>query len=166
MPGKFDKGYYAVDLLSDVLGRDKSSRLYARMVKDEQIFNSLNAYVTGSIDPGLLVITGKLNRGKDIYDAEKKIWEVINEVRSGVNQEELEKVKNQAESNLVFGEIEVLNRAMRLAMASLSGDTSLVNQEAEMISGVTLEEVRSAADGILREENCSVLYYLSKQHEN
>ncbi len=163
MPGKFDKGYYAADLLSDVLGRDKSSRLYARLVKDEQIFNSLNAYVTGSIDPGLLVITGKLNRGKDIYAAEKKVWEVIDEVRSEVDQAELEKVKNQAESNLVFGEIEVLNRALRLAMASLSGDTSLVNQEAEMINGVTLEEVRSAADDILKEENCSVLYYLSKQ---
>ena len=50
MPAKTDDKYYAADLMSDVLGRGKSSRLYKKLVKEAGIFFfSLSAYVTGSV---------------------------------------------------------------------------------------------------------------------
>ena len=164
MTGKFDTHYYSEDLLSDILGRDKSSRLYNRLVRDEEMFHSVNASITGSIDPGLLVVSGKLNPGIDILRAEKGVLRVIDElVEHGPTEEELEKVKNQAEASKVFSEIEPLNKAINLAIASLSGHIGLVNDEVEKIRSTTLEDITNSAQKVLKTGNSSVLYYRAKQ---
>ena len=160
MPARADATYYAVDLLSDVLGRGKSSRLHQRLVKELALFNNISASVTGSLDPGLLVISGKLNEGVDLQAADAAVEAVVAEfLAQDVDAQELEKVKNQAESSLVFGEIDLLNRALSLAYAKLQGDANLVNQESQRIQAVTVAAVREAAWQVLRPENCSTLYY-------
>ncbi|MEM9856344.1 MAG: pitrilysin family protein [Bacteroidota bacterium] len=161
-PGKFEPAYYASDLVSDVLGRDKSSRLHTKLVRDEKLFTNINAYITGSNDPGLLVISGKVSQGVDINNAEKGVNEVINSMVSGISEEELHKVKNQAESALIFSDMEVLNRAMRLATASLSGNVNLVNEEAAKINAVSLDDINEQAKAILDINKANVLYYHSE----
>jgi zinc protease len=44
----------------------KSSRLYRHLVMDSKLFSSVNAYVTGDIDPGLFVIKGRLIKGVEM----------------------------------------------------------------------------------------------------
>ncbi|MFD2786157.1 M16 family metallopeptidase [Hymenobacter rubripertinctus] len=160
MPGRGEDDYYPADLLSDVLGRGKSSRLYQRLVKDQALFNSLSASVMGSLEPGLLVISGKLNAGVTLEQADAALEAVVAEMlTTEVPVAELEKVKNQAEVSIVFGEIELLNRAMNLAFSKLLGDASLVNQESTKVQAVTTAQVLEAAREVLRPENCSTLYY-------
>ncbi len=164
MPGKFDKAYYTIDLLSDILGREKSSRLYVKLVRDEKLFDSLGAYVMGSIDPGLLVISGKLSEGITPEEGEQAIWEVIDDLKAnGCDETELKKVKNQAEATLVLSEVEVLNRAMNLAFAAISGNANLVNKETELIQQVSKEMIDAKSNELLTERNCSVLYYKAKK---
>ena len=76
-----------------------------------------------------------------------------------VPAEELEKVKNQAEASIVFGEIELLNRAMNLAYSKLMGNANLVNEEGAKLQAVTPTDVQAAAREILRPDNCTTLYY-------
>lgn len=160
MPGRFDKDFHAADLVSDVLGRGDSSRLHQRLVKDNPIFNSLSAFTMGTIDPGLLVINGRVREGMDLKEAEKALDHVVYDfVETGITDAELEKVKNQALSTLEFGEVDVLNRAMNLAFSALSGDAHLVNRERGLIEKMESEEVDRLAQQILKEENSSVLYY-------
>jgi zinc protease len=162
MPGRFHPDYHAADLLSDVLGRSQSSRLHVQLVKQEQIFNSIGAYVMGSLDPGLLVIHGRLSDGVSFEEAEASVWKVVNGfLAEGLSQGELTKVKNQAESTLVFSEVEVLNRAMNLAFASLSGDPNLVNKEPELIQAVTVADIMRMGEALLRPSKASVMYYRS-----
>jgi zinc protease len=71
----------------------------------------------------------------------------------------LEKVKNQAEATLEFGEVEVMNRAMNLAFAKLSGDVHLVNQERSKIEAVTQADIKRVAASVLKETNANVMYY-------
>jgi zinc protease len=164
MPGRHSEDYYACDLLSDILGRGNSSRLYERLVKGKRLFNSINAYVTGSIDPGLLVISGKLNDGVELEQAEREIGTLIEELQMvEISPEELEKVKNQAESTLVFSEMEVLNRAMNLAYAAALGDPDKINREKEQIQKVTAEKIREMAKNILQKSNSSTLCYVPKK---
>lgn len=163
MPGRFEKEYYAADLLSDILGRGQSSRLYQRLVKEKEIFTSISSYVTGSIDPGLLVISGRVKNGIKLSDAEAEVNLLVDELmRDGVREEELEKVKNQAYATLEFGEVEVMNRAMNLAFAKLSGDAGLVNREGSLFAAVTSDDITEAACQILAESNSNVMYYHSK----
>ena len=68
-------------------------------------------------------------------------------------------MKNQAEVSIVFGEIELLNRAMNLAFSKLLGDANLVNQESAKVQAVTPAQVLAAAREVLRPDNCSTLYY-------
>lgn len=160
MPGRFHKDYFAVDLMSDVLTRGQSSRLYQKLVKEKEIFTSISSFTMGTIDPGLLVINGHVKDGIALQDAEGEVNGLINEmIEKGISEDELEKVKNQAYSTLEFGEVEVMNRAMNLAFAKLSGDANHVNEEGGQIEAVTREAIQDAARQVLREENSNVLYY-------
>ena len=160
MPGRFHKDYYAVDLMSDILSRGHSSRLYNELVKEKEMLTAVSAFNMGSIDPGLVIISGRLKKGVTMAQAEEEIDKVTRKlVEEGATKDELEKVKNQAEATVEFGEVEVINRAMNLAFASLGGDPNLVNHELEQIRAVTLDDVARVSKQILREDNASVMYY-------
>ena len=164
MPGRYDDDYYSYDLLGDILGRGKSSRLYDALVKEKKVFNSIGCFSTGSIDPSLLIVQGKINEGISLEEADKMVWEVIEDLKvNSISEKELTKVKNQAESSLVFGEVELLNRAMNLASSALIGDPNLVNTETGKIQAVTLEDINKMAEKVFRRENCSTVYYKAKK---
>ncbi|GAB3638919.1 pitrilysin family protein [Hymenobacter arcticus] len=160
MPARLDPRYHAIDLLGDLLGRGKSSRLHQRLVKELQLFNNISSSVTGALDPGLFVVSGKLNAGVALEEADRAVEAVVAELlRDEVPADELQKVKNQAEAGLVFGEIELLNRALALAIGKLLGNANLVNEEPAQLQAVTPADLRAAAELVLRPENCSTLYY-------
>jgi zinc protease len=162
MPGRFHDDYYASDLLSDILSRGKSSRLYNQLVKEKEIFTSLSSFVMGTVDPGMFVVSGRVNNGISLTTAETAVQEVLAQiVKEGIEEEELMKVKNQTLSTLAFGEVEVMNRAMNLAFAKLSGDANLVNQEMNKIDAITSQDIKRVAGNILTEQNLSTLYYQS-----
>ncbi|MBC7450204.1 MAG: insulinase family protein, partial [Cytophagales bacterium] len=164
MSGKLSQDYYATDLLSDILGRGKSSRLYDELIQQKKLFTSINGYIMSSVDPGLLVIDGKLNKGVSLKEGDEAITELLEKVvQESLSEEELNKVKNQAESTLAFGEVEVLNRAMNLSFAAMLGDAELVNKEAASIQKVTTADVKRVAATVLKPENCSTLYYRSQE---
>jgi zinc protease len=164
MPGRFHPDYFAVDLMSDVLTRGHSSRLYQKLVKEKEIFTTISSFTMGTLDPGLLVINGRVKDGIQLEDAEAEVNNLIEEmIRGGITDGELEKVKNQAYSTLEFGEVEVMNRAMNLAFAKLSGDANHVNEEAKLIEAVSMDQIQKAAQEVLREENSNVLYYEAKK---
>lgn len=160
IPGRFAEDYYTADLMSDVLGRGKSARMYQKLLKERKLFTNINAYNTSSVDPGLFVVQGNLNSGVTLEEADAAVEEVLQElVEIIVPETELTKVKNQAESTLAFSEVELLNRAMNLAYAASSGNPDLVNYEAEKIQAVTVEDVQNMAKRVLKKENSSTLYY-------
>jgi zinc protease len=117
----------------------------------------------GTIDPGSLVISGRLKNGVALEQAEDEVNKVVGAFKDGISNEELDKVKAQAESSMEFGEVEVMNRAMNLAFAKLSGDASLVNREGKLINEVSLTDIKRCAREILREENSGVMYYRAKK---
>lgn len=164
MGGKLSPDFYATDLLSDILGRGKSSRLYESLVQQKKMFSSLNAYIMSSVDPGLLVIDGKLSKGVSLKDGDDAVSELVASImEEKFSDTELKKVKNQAESTLVFGEVEVLNRAMNLAYAAMLGDPEIVNREAANIQKVTTEDISRVAKTVLKKENSSTLFYKSEE---
>ncbi len=162
MPGRFHPDYYAVEMLNDILSNGQSSRLIHKLVKEKEIFTSLSSHAMGSLDPGLWVVSGRVSQGVSLTDAEKEIDQLLEDViTNGVRESELNKVKNQAESMMAFDEVDVMNRAMNLAFAALSGDPHRVNHEADMIRAVTTADVQRMASEIFKETNSSVLYYRS-----
>jgi len=164
MPGRYDEGFYAADLLSDILGRGKSSRLYQALLKERPIFNSISASITSSLDPGLLLIKGNLNPGVTLEEADESVKGLLSKmVIDGAYEEEVSKVKNQTEATLAFSEVELLNRAMNLAFAANAGNVDWANDDAEIIRNLTSGDINQAAGDILKPENSSTLYYRAEE---
>jgi zinc protease len=164
MSGRFDKDFYSSDLLSDILGRGHSSRLYNQLVKEREIFTSVSSFTLGSLDPGLMVVSGRLKEGITLEEAEEEVDKIIQKAIEGdITTRELEKVKAQAESSLEFGEVELMHRAMNLAFSKLSGDANLVNRESDLINAVSLDDISRVAKEIFREKNSGVMYYKAKK---
>lgn len=162
MNGRNDPQYHEADLLSDILSRGKSSRLYTQLVINNPKFIEINAYVTGSLDPGLFVISGKPVSGVSNGEAYELIWEQLNSLRNEqVSDRELQKVKNKIESTRIFSEMNVLNKAMNLGFFELMESASLVNQEIEKYQSVSIDRIKKCATALFKEENCSVLFYNS-----
>jgi len=164
MCSRKDKEFYSVDLLSDILSDGSSSRLYNELVKNKKLFSELSAYADDSFDKGMFVISGKLSKGVKMEEAENGIAiELAKLVNGKVDEKELKKVQNKIESTLEFSEVNVMNKALNLAVSELFGDAEMANHEAEKYTAVTTEQIQQQAKQIFRKENCSTLYYLSKK---
>jgi len=165
MPGRLNADYYAFDLLSDILSRGQSSRLYNSLLKDQKLFSDINAYISSSLDAGLFIVEGKLVEGVTIEAAEKAIWAELDRLKAEVvTNKELTKVKNKVESVLVFSEMSLLDKAMNLAYYELLGDAELLNQEAEEFLKVTAEDIKRISNETFGREKSSTLYYLTEKH--
>ena len=166
MPARNDKDYYAADLLSDILSRGNSSRLYRKLLKEQKLFSDINAYHLGSIDPGLMVVEGKLAPDLSMEAADEAIWAELDLIKTElVSEEELNKVKNKMESTMVFAEMSLLDKAMNLAYFELLGDAKELNQEVDKYLRVSAEEIRQVARKIFCPENSSTLYYKAENHD-
>lgn len=160
MDEKLSPGYYTADLISDILSNGQSSRMYRELVIDKGLFSELDAYISGDNDPGLFHVSGKLIDGVSFEQAENAIWEQLQQlIQMSINETELQKVINKVEANLVFSEINYLNKAMSLALYELLGDASLINRQQEFYRKVTATKIQEMAAKLFRKENCSVLYY-------
>lgn len=164
MGARNDKDYYAADLLRDILSSGESSRLYNVLVKEKKMFSSIAAYTTETIDNGLLMVEGRLNKDVTMEAAEAAIEEVLNDIKTNpVDEKELVKVKNKAESFLAFGETNILNRAMNLAYFEMLGNAADVNLEIEKYKAVTIEQIQQVANDIFRKEVSNTIRYYSKK---
>lgn len=158
--GRYEPGYYAIDLMSDLLGRGESSYLYEHLVQKQRIFDSIGTYQTSSIDPGLLIIQGQVSDDVKIEEAEKALEIALQDfAASQIIEKDLQMVKNQSEASLVFGEVEVLNRAMNLAMAANAGDVNLVNEESEKIAKVQAADLEKWAQRLFIQGKSNTLLY-------
>ncbi|AYL94990.1 M16 family metallopeptidase [Mucilaginibacter celer] len=164
MGARLDTDYYAAEIVSDVLSRGNSSRLYKALVKEKQIFSEVHAYITGSLDKGMFVLEGKPLEGISIEQAEAALWEQVEKLKAEeIPADELTKVQNKTESTMIFAEMSLLDKAMNLAQYELLGDADMLNEETSKYLGVTAGQVKAQAQKLFRKENSSTLIYLAEK---
>lgn len=93
-----------IDLITDLLTSGKSSRLYKRLVYDEQIATDVNAYVDEREIASQVIIEATARPGDDLTKVEKAIdEEMARFVASGPAQQELDRVRTQWIARFVRG---------------------------------------------------------------
>lgn len=161
--GRPEADYAVWDLMSDVLSKGNSSRLYQRLVKEQGILSSVGAFVTGEKDPGLFTVAGHVSQGFTVADAEQAIWNELELLRSAsVTETELQKAVNQAESHSEFSHMNILNRATNLAYYELMGDADRVNTEMDRYRATTPADIQRIALTNLVKEKSNTLIYLKR----
>ncbi|HAE13876.1 MAG TPA: peptidase M16 [Bacteroidetes bacterium] len=160
MDGRNGSQYYAQNLLSDVLGNGESSRLYQSLKMEQQLFTDISAYVSGSMDTGMFVVSGKLADGVSYEEGNAAITRELKKLQSeGCGDRELQRVKNMVETDLAGSYMNALNKAQGLAMAEMLGNADLVNTEIDMYNAVTATDMDAAASLLFREDQCSTMFY-------
>jgi len=163
MASRLEKGYYAAELITEILGGGASSRLYQRLVKVKQLFSNIECYQFGSVDAGLLAIEGKLVKGVKPEDAEKAVDEELTRLKEQpVDESELQKVKNKTESMITFEDMSVMNRANSLAFYELLGNANLMNEEMGKYQELTTDDILLYSNEIFDDNNSDTIYYFNK----
>ena len=164
MGNRLSHDFFLGDMTSDLLAGGDSARLYERLIKRKRLFASVNAYISGDVDCGMFVFTGQLLPTTTEAEAEAAFWEEIDKLKGGeISDYELEKVKNKFEANTLFGELNVMNKAMNLGYYEMIGDLGLITREVDIYRSLAREEVSDFSQRIFRIENSSTLIYRAKQ---
>ena len=160
IPKRTEQGFYVCDLISDILSNGNSSRLYRNLVKNKKLFSEISAFVTGDLDPGLFIISGKLLNGTGKAEAEEAIKDELDIVKNElVSNVELQKVKNKIEANLIFSRMSILNKAMHLSYFELLGDAMLWHNEAGRYNKVNSRHILETSRQIFCETQQNTLFY-------
>ncbi len=163
MGDRLSRDFFLGDMTSDLLAGGDSARLYERLIKHKRLFASTNAYISGDVDRGMFVFTGQLLPSTTEAEAEAAIWEEIDDLRAcNITEYEVEKVKNKFEANTLFGELNVMNKAMNLGYYEMIGDLELINREVEIYRSQQAADVADFSKRTFRKENSSTLIYRAK----
>ena len=160
MSGRNEPGYFAADIIRDLLSNGDSSRLYEELVKEQKLYSSISAYLSDTYDEGLLFVEGRLNEGISFEAAEEGLNHCVRKLAEKcIDEKELMKVKNKLEAYVLFGDTQVSHRAMNLGFYEWLGDANRINTEIEGYRSLTAEKVRQTAEQIFAEHRSSVIYY-------
>ncbi len=163
IPGRLDKAYYSIDLITEILSGGGSSRLFESLVKKKKLFSNISCYHFGSVEPGLITIEGKLVAGVSMQAAEQAIEEELDILKTTLLKDhELQKVKNKTESVTIFEDMSIMSRATNLSFYELMGNANLMNEELPKYQLVTNDDILATAQETFKPENSNTLYYFRK----
>ncbi|MDX2002405.1 MAG: pitrilysin family protein [Chitinophagales bacterium] len=157
--------YYVMDLVTDILSSGHSARLYQSLIKEQELFSEIDAYVSSYFDEGLIIIEGKMRKGVTMEQADNAIaGELLKLRKMPVGVKELQKIKNKQESYTVFSEVNLLNRATNLAYCELLGNIELINTEIDIYNKINVEDIAEESEKVFTQTNCSTIHYYAKNN--
>ncbi len=149
---------YTLDVISYILGRGKSSRLYKRMIYDERLALSISCSSWADKYPGIFYFYVIPQFGKEIAQMEKVIYEEIDRLkREPVGDDELERVKNQVLADFVFAKDGVMRMGYEIASAEIiTGDYRYIETYPDRIAHISKDDIMNTAQKYLNEDNRTV----------
>ncbi len=162
MPGYGQPGYIECDLITDILANGRSARFYRELVMKGDLFSDADASISGSDEPGFLMLNARLNRSDDASVAEAR--RVLTDAacalaRPGnVTGHELTRAVNRYESQTTFSSMNYLSKAQAMAMAEMHGED--INSIVPAYRRVTVDDITSTAARILTPTHSATIEYL------
>ena len=173
-------GYHKVDInheddvvfnvLSDILGSGRTSRLYTSLVKEQKIAVNASSFTDfpGSKYPNMMVFFAFPSKDHTAADTEQAIEEEIERIRNEeVTEEELSRAKVRARVNLIRQLDNNMGLALQMAYFHvLTGDWRNLFHSIDQISEVTAEDVKRVAGQYLVPKNRTVASIVTKEDES
>jgi zinc protease len=156
-----DPDAYAVEMLTNILASGRSSRLYRRLVIQEQAAVEASAFPEQLEDAGAVAVLAVGNQGVTMAKLDQLIDEEVAAVKKdGVTEEELQKARNQKEEEIASSYGTMLSRAKGLAHYHVFfHDTGLVNTELASYLKVTRDDIKRVANKYLTDPGTNILHY-------
>jgi zinc protease len=158
VPTYADDDAYALDVLGEILGGSRASRLDRVLQREKQLVLSLGASYPGvSIDPKLFSFAAQPSPGVPVEKVEAAMWEQVEALKKEPpTEDELKRVKRRLTAEYVIGLDSQFYRAMSLGRAEISGSWKWLTDYLPKIAAVTSEDVTRVARKYLVKENRTV----------
>ena len=167
MPPQTSDDAYALQMASSVLSGGPSSRMYKRLVDQDQSALQVFAFPFSLEQGGAFITFSLANAGKTIEDMVPALEEeILNLQNDLISEREFQKIQNQMESNFIQSNSKMAGIAESLAdYHTYFGDANYINTEIERYRSVTREDIQRVAKKYLVKDNRVVLRYLPKSEE-
>ncbi|MFA7626945.1 MAG: pitrilysin family protein [Candidatus Kapaibacterium sp.] len=160
-PSLKDSLYYAANLLASILSSGESSRLYRKIVDEEQEAVAVDFQIIPLEKSGIFLIVGIPGPNKSISKVKTLLDKEIEKLTTeGISDEELNKAKSIFEANFVSSKKSASSKAREIAsFQSYYNEPSLINSELDKFMDVSKEDILQAAKLYLSTNNRVVLTY-------
>jgi zinc protease len=167
---------YPLKVAEALLSSGKSSRLYQRLVEQDESVTKADASYHDHIDPSLFYFQHELKPGFKLIDVERATYDEIDRLKRGeISSAEIDKVKRQIEASLVLSSEEPLQQAMLLGQYETIASDERVPEDSrgyhyldtlmDRIAAVTIQEVARVARKYFTEDNRTVGYLINDTEE-
>lgn len=148
-----------IQILAYILGGDKTSRLYKRLVHEKGLATECFAYSDIRIDPGLFIIAADLKLTSSFEEVLNEILKEIEKIKKeGIEDKELIKAKNQVKASFVYSQQSILRQNFIIgSFENLRGWRKILTYLDE-VDKVTKEDIRNVANSYLVENSRNILY--------
>jgi zinc protease len=134
---------FPLEVMSHILAGGKSSRMYRKMVYEEQLALEVDAdFPFNSKDPHLFYLAAQAMPGKTPEAIERRLQEELLEwERRPPDPEEIERAKNRIEAGFIFSQDSIFSQAMILGKYQTLGDWRGIEQFLPGIRTVTQDDL-------------------------
>ncbi len=162
-----DNETFALDVLAEILGGGKTSKLYRNIKEQKGIAYSISASNGSYKDDGIFYINANFtptNKEK----VEKAIFDEINYIQKyGITEEELNTAKNVIEQDTYYSRESTSNISTELGyILSLTGSADLYKNYVNNIKKVTAVDVQRVAQKFLGTNKAAISIALPKEMQN
>jgi len=150
----------ALQLLGSIISSGRTSRLYKRMVEEEQLALAVQAFngFPGTKHKSMFLTFAVPNRGLGVDTLETVIHEEIQKVKDGdITQQELDRARTNARASLVRSLDSNTGLAQSFASTEAQqGDWRKVFTDLDKLNEVTLEDLQRVAKTYFTDDNLTV----------
>ncbi len=154
-----------LELIANLLTGGRSSRLYRKVIYEDQSALSVFTSVDNYKDPGLFVITvNSIKQGHAPDEVASVVNESLERLKTEmVTERELEKAINKMETNLIFGLQTNFVRGMRIGFSlARTGDPLGFVKKLESYRHATAEDIQKVARKYFTPEKRTIIRLLPK----
>jgi predicted Zn-dependent peptidase len=120
--------------------------------------SEITAYIPGSIDNGLFVITGKINPKRTLMELDDALWPLLEKYKvKKMSKGALQQLILKLQTAKAFQDQGLLNRAMNLSFFELLGDAALINEESERFKRIQTSDLQTYAQQLFDKNRCALL---------
>jgi zinc protease len=147
VPAEFAPDAYPLDLASNILSGGESSRLYRKLVYQDQVAVNVNGAGNFTEDPNLFFVIAVMNQGRTAAEGEKEIDGVLEGMKTAtVSPQELEKAKNQEIASFILGREGAKGKADALGRyCVLAKNCNLINTDLGNYLKITAADIERVA---------------------
>jgi len=156
--------FYALQVLGAVLQGGQSSRLYQKLVKEQEKVTNVGGFMDEKRGVGAFYTNATLRPGAKTEEIEAAIYAEIDRLKEEpIADWELQKAKNTTRRNLINGLQSALTRAITIGQyTTYYNEPNLINERLNKVAAVTKEDVQRVANKYLVDTNRTVVITMPK----